>query len=126
MGKVELEVTRRDQACKSKAAIVPTTITSLCCPGRVTIGMLPDDILLTIFSFCEEDHLDLLPNFFPKQPAWHMLGANMPKMAKPRTCITNPSQSVPYLQWEDPCEGCVAYLATLAYPSTVASSQWCG
>jgi hypothetical protein len=73
MVKVELEVTRRDQACKSKAAIVPTTITSLCGPGRVTIGMLPDDILLIIFRFCQEDKLAFLPNFFPEQPAWRML-----------------------------------------------------
>jgi hypothetical protein len=72
MGKVVSKVTRRNQACKRKGAMVPTTFTSLCGPGRVTIGALPDDILLIIFYFCQENQENLLPDwwFTPSPPPW--------------------------------------------------------
>jgi hypothetical protein len=81
MGKVVSKVTRRNQACKRKGAIVPTTITSLCqCgPGRVTIGGLPDDILLIIFYFCQEDQVNIMENWWLplalrlQPPAWYRL-----------------------------------------------------
>jgi hypothetical protein len=61
MEKVVSKVTRRSQACKRKGTVVLTTITSLCGRGRVTIGTLPDDILLIIFYFCQEDQSNVFP-----------------------------------------------------------------
>jgi hypothetical protein len=59
---------------------VPTTITplyQLYGPDRVTIGALPDDVLLIIFYFCQEDQVNLLPLWwftFSTQPAaWYGL-----------------------------------------------------
>jgi hypothetical protein len=74
------KVARRNQARKVKGTsyTVPATITYLFGAGHVpTIGVLPDDVLLEIFYFCQAAPMDKMDHWWEKPEAvprtWHTL-----------------------------------------------------